>query len=393
MATRRAFAGKGGVLMTRLGVQRPLVLAPMLGVSTPELVAAVTGTGALAFLPHGTADAATLPDLIARTQALLAPGAAFGVNLFVPSGCYNDRRSWTPAQRGAAASAHTRQAARLGLRCDATRPASEELGNLEGNLERQVAAIIAGGVRCVSLHFGWLPPHLAARLHDAGIVVVGCATNLEEALHLVQLGADCVVAQGHEAGGHRGTFLNPDRWREEGMVGCVRLVRDIVAAIDVPVIAAGGIMSGRGIAVAIEAGACAAQCGTAFLPSPEAATHPLHRAALLSPTTDSTTVGGRVGRGGVAVTKVLSGKPAQGLRTEWMDSLADLDSALPNCFNGLPLGRAVAARSAATDDVSAMTFWAGAGHAECRGGFDAAELARLLVQEADEAMGQNTIGD
>ena len=391
MATQRAFAGKGAVLMARLGVRRPLVLAPMLGVSTPELVAAVAGTGALAFLPHGTADAATLPGLIARTQALLAPGAAFGVNLFVPSGCYTDRRSWTPVQRDAAASAQARQAAWLGLGCDAPPMAPAGLGDLEANLERQVAAIIAGGVRCVSLHFGWLPAHLAARLRDAGIVVVGCATNLDEALHLVQLGADCVVAQGREAGGHRGTFLNPDRWREDGMVGCVRLVREIATATDVPVIAAGGIMDGRGIVAAIEAGACAAQCGTAFLPSPEAATHPLHRAALLSSAAGSATASGGGGGGGVAVTKVLSGKPAQGLRTEWMASMADLETALPNCFNGVPLGRTVAARSATANDFSAMTCWAGAGHAECRDGLDAAQLARLLVQEADETVGQSTL--
>ena len=394
MATHRAFAGKGAALMARLGVQCPLVVAPMLGVSTPELVAAVAGTGALAFLPHGTADAATLPHLIARTQALLAPGAAFGVNLFVPSGCYTDRGSWTPAQRDAAVSAQARQAARLGLGSDAPPPAPAGLGDLEANLERQVAAIIAGGVRCVSLHFGWLPDHLAARLRDAGIVVVACATNLDEALHLVQLGADCVVAQGREAGGHRGTFLNPDRWREDGMVGCFRLVREIVTATDVPVIAAGGIMDGRGIAAAIEAGACAAQCGTAFLLSPEAATHPLHRAALQSSAADSATAsggGGGGGGGGVAVTKVLSGKPAQGLRTEWMVSMADLDTALPNCFNGLPLGRTVAARSATANDFAAMSCWAGTGHAECRAGLGAAELARLLVQEADDAMGQSTL--
>src|SRR5690606_27375867 len=143
--------------------------------------------------------------------------------------------------------------------------------------DEQLALLLEIAPRVVSFHFGLPHGDAVARLHAAGIKVIGCATTVAEARALDAGGADAIIAPGHEAGGHRGTFLGGS---DRGTVGTMALVPQVVDAVKVPVIAAGGIADARGIAAAFMLGASGVQLGTAFLVCPEAKVHPVHRKAL-----------------------------------------------------------------------------------------------------------------
>jgi nitronate monooxygenase len=161
----------------------------------------------------------------------------------------------------------------------------------------------------ISFHFGLPEPEAVTALKAAGAVILSSATTVAEARSLAEAGADAIVAQGQEAGGHRGTFAEPF---DDGMVGTIALVPQVVDAVDVPVIAAGGIADGRGVAAAFDLGASGVQIGTAYLLCPESAADDTYRAALRDGRDDLT-----------RVTRAISGRPARSLRNRLIDEMAD----------------------------------------------------------------------
>lgn len=220
-----------------------------------------------------------------------------------------------------------------------------------------------------SFHFHPPAPALIARMHDAGILVAGSATSLAEAQALVDAGADFVIAQGAEAGGHRASFLEDPA--TVGM-GTLALVRVLASALDVPVIAGGGIMDGAGIAAALALGADAIQLGTAFLGCPEAGTDALHRRAVLE----------WAGRG-TRPTRAFSGRSARALRNRFLDAMAGAP-VLPFPAQNQAT-RALRETAMAAGDAEYLSLWAGEGVALARA-LPAAELIHALVAETEQAI-------
>ena len=274
---------KSTPLTERLGIRHPLVLAPMAGgPSTPALAAAVSEAGGL-----GSYGAAYLPvaKLREEIRAIRARTAQpFAVNLFADDGVAAEPQALQAAQ---AALAKFR--AELGV--------SEKPPGPSATLEEAFPVLLEEKVPVFSFTFGIPSRAVLDECRRAGMLTMGTATCVAEARALEAAGVDLVCAQGAEAGGHRGVF---DRNVEPPLIGTMALVPQLVDAVRVPVIAAGGIMDGAGIRAALALGAVAAQLGTAFMSCPEAGTHPAHRAALVSPSARRTVItrafSGRAGR-------------------------------------------------------------------------------------------------
>ena len=280
----------------RLGISVPVILAPMGGgPATPGLVAAVSEAGGLGSLAGGYLSPARLREEIRAVRR--ATPRPFAVNLFAPTPV-------TPASEEVEEALRRLEPLRreLGL---APRPEPRPFAE---DFEEQLAVVVDEGVPVFSFTFALLPPGAVERLHAAGCTVIGTATTIEEAVALEASGVDLVCAQGSEAGAHRGTFLGRP---EQAVVGTVALVPQVCDAVDVPVVAAGGIMDGRGVAAALALGADAAQLGTAFLRCPEAGTSPAHRRALAGAAETST-----------ALTSGITGRTARGIENRLMRELA-----------------------------------------------------------------------
>ena len=275
--------------LAQLPMRHPIIQAPMAGVSTPELAAAVSNAGGLGSLGAGSGGAANMAEMIRATRELTS--APFNVNLFCHQPARRDEaveRAWIEHMRplfdevGAAPPATLRESYRSFL----DDPESFDV------LCRERPAV-------VSFHFGLPPADWIAQLHALGITLLASVTSLDEGLQAQQAGVDMVVAQGVEAGGHRGCF-DPDR--DDAELGMAVLVRLLVSRLRIPVIAAGGIMDGRSIRAALDLGAVAAQLGTAFVLCPESSANAAYRQALKGPAALST-----------RMTRAISGRPARGI--------------------------------------------------------------------------------
>lgn len=317
--------------LTRLlGLRVPVVVAPMGGgPSTPELVAESCDMGALGSLPNGylTPDAGRAA--IRRVRELT--GRAFAVNLFV-----SPPASWGPAAE--------RTADLLAFYYDELGVAPPQAAARYGeDLEAQLAVVIEERVPVLSFTFGIPDANLLDAVRRAGIVTIGTATSVAEAVALVDAGVDAVCAQGAEAGAHRGSFTAE---ADAARLGTFALVPQVCDAVEVPVIAAGGVMDGRGIVAALALGADGVQMGTAFLRCPEAGTSDPHRRALRNATDVDT-----------AVTRAFTGKPARGIRNRFLEEM-DGETVAPYPITHAltaPLRRE-AARIGSTDHLA---LWAG----------------------------------
>ena len=347
-------------IMRALGLRLPIIQAPMAGgATTPELVAAVSNAGAL-----GSFAAATLaPDAIragvARIRAL--SGRPFGVNLFVLA---SPRPDADTVARANALLAPFRE--ELGLP-----PIAPALGRYCEDPQAQFEALLEARPALASFAFDVLPATQVERLHAVGCLVAGSATNVAEARAWEAAGADFVCAQGTEAGGHRGTFIGK---YADSLIGSMVLVPQIVDAVRLPVIAAGGIMDGRGIAAALVLGASAAQMGTAFLDCTESGIHPAWKQAIRA-----------AGDTATQLTQAFSGRMARGIENAFMRRMASQQDAVPaypvqNALTGEL--RAAAARANRADY---MSLWAGQGVAMART-LGAAELLRALDDETRSAL-------
>lgn len=334
----------------------PILQAPMLGASTPAMAAAVSQAGGLGSLAPGLGPAALNQAIDAVRAATDRP---FAVNLFVIGGVSPD-----PDQlaRALARLAPYHQA--LGL------PPPQVPAKWAEDFEAQLAVVLDRAPAVASFTFGCLGAEQIARLRARGIAVVGTATTVAEARAWAAAGADAICAQGSEAGGHRGTFLAPV---EESLVGTMALVPAIRAAVEVPVIAAGGIMDGRGITAALALGAWAVQLGTAFLLAEEASTSPPWRRAIESAGDDPT-----------RLTRAFSGRYARGIENRFMRELRDIESELPAYPIQNALTQPMRAAAARAGEKELLSLWAGQGVRKTRA-MSSAQLVETLWHEAREA--------
>ena len=289
------------VLTQRLGVNHPIIQAPMAGgATTVDLVAAVCEAGALGFL----AGTYSTPCQIAETARALRARTArpFGINLFAPIPAPDT----SPEDIGPALRRLAPYHAELGLPPPALPASTGE------PFEEQLAAALESGASAFSFTAGVLPPGAIEAVKARGMVLIGTATTVAEAIELERAGVDAVGAQGSEAGAHRGTFAAEF---DAAMIGTMALVPQVVDAVAVPVIASGGIMDGRGIAAALALGAAAVQMGTAFLTCDEAGVPEVYKRAILEARED-----------GTRVTRAFSGRPARGIVNRFMTEV-DRDEA------------------------------------------------------------------
>ncbi|HEY2745763.1 MAG TPA: DUF561 domain-containing protein [Polyangia bacterium] len=340
-----------------LGVELPIVQAPMAGgPDTPALAAAVSNAGGLGSLGCAYLSASKIEAIAAEMRRLTA--RPFALNLFVRP---DERDEPDDAAARARVLPLLREFRReLGLPETATvAPAAAD------SFAAQLEAVLRARPRVFSFTFGVPTRAEVAALQARQIVVVGTATTVEEADALAALGVDAISAQGAEAGGHRGTFLG--RF-EDALVGTMALVPQLARRVRVPVIAAGGIVDGRGIAAALTLGAAGAQLGTAFMVCPEAGTPAAHRAALTSSRALQT-----------VVTRAFSGRAARGIRNRFSDAFAEIAAApFPEQQR---LTAEIRAAAAARGNVELMQLWAGQGAPLVRT-MAAAALVETLAREA-----------
>jgi nitronate monooxygenase len=344
-------------LQSLVGIEWPIIQAPMAGVQGSALAVAVCNAGGLGSLPC----AMLTPDALRQELAAIRAQTArpFNVNFF----CHTPPS--TTAEREAAwRAALAPYYEEFGVQASASTIAQ---GGRQPPFNSEVAVVLDEfRPAVVSFHFGLPSPELLARVRDSGAKVFSSATTVDEARWLEARGVDAIIAQGFEAGGHRGMFLSEDLTTQ---VGTLALVPLIVQAVNTPVIAAGGIADARGVAAALALGASGVQVGTAYLLCPEVATSPVHRAALKSEAARHT-----------ALTNVFTGRPARAIVNRIIRELGPITAAAP----AFPLAvSAVAplrahAESAGSGDFSPL--WSGQNASGCKE-IPAAQLTRELAAD------------
>ena len=333
----------------------PIVLAPLAGgPTTPQLAAAVADAGGLGFLAAGYLTAAALAEQIRQARDLTS--GPLGVNVFVPGGGAADHGPVTEYAAMLAA-----EALQAGV----------ELGQPrfdDDDWDAKLALLIAHPLPVTSFTFGCPDPAVIKALQAAASEVWVTVTSPAEAVLAADAGADVLIIQGSEAGGHRGSFTDDPADDVSGGFGLLSLLQLVRSRTSLPLVAAGGIGTGAGVAAALAAGAAAAQIGTAFLRCPEAGTSPVQRAAVASaaPT---------------AMTRAFTGRLARGIRNRFMDGY-NAPAAYPEVhYLTAPL-RAAGRRSG---DADLVNLWAGQTH-ELSHELPAAALVAELAREAQESL-------
>ena len=337
-------------------IKLPIIQAPMAGAGGSALAIAASQAGALGSLPCGMLS----PDLMRAEVGIIRQRTANPINLNFF--CHR------PAEADAERTAAWRQAlepyyAEYGLDAAAEAPAASRAPFDEAACE----IVEENKPEVVSFHFGLPAADLLDRVRAAGCLVISSATTVAEAVWLAEQGCDAIIAQGYEAGGHRGSFLSDDISTQAGTLA---LVPQVVDAVEVPVIAAGGIGDGRGIAAAFALGASAAQIGTAYLFTPEAKITDRHRAALAEARDDQT-----------ALTNLFSGRPARGVMNRVMREIGPMSDKAPAYPTA---GRALAplkAKAEAEGRSDFTSLWSGQAASLGRQ-MSATELTRKLADEA-----------
>jgi nitronate monooxygenase len=344
-------------LLSHLGISHPIIQAPMAGVSTPAMAAAVSNAGALGSLGLGADTVESAARSIAKTRALTR--GPIHLNLF----CHRPAVSDAPVERAW---------------IEKLRPEFERYGAEPPNQLTEIyrsfnanpdmlQLLLEVGPEVVSFHFGLPSRESIDALRRAGIFLLASATNLDEAKTIAEAGLDAVIAQGYEAGGHRGVF-DPDARDDE--LGTLALTRLLAASFELPVIAAGGIMDGAGIAAALRLGASAVQLGTAFVACPESAADAGFRAALASDAAHHT-----------IITRAISGRPARCLANRFT-TLADSASRaqIPSYPIAYDAGKALHSAAKTKGEFGFGAQWAGQGAPLSRA-LPAGQLVDVLVDE------------
>ena len=341
-------------LLDLFGVELPIIAAPMANFAGVEMAIAVAEAGGLGSLPCATLS----PDKIRAGVAEFRSRSdkPLNVNFFchtVPGDDLAKDRTWL--ERIAP------YFAELGMKPpDLPLPAGHPPFG-----EADCAVIEELCPEIVSFHFGLPAEPWLKRVRGTGCKILSSATSLREAKYLAECGVDAIIAQGAEAGGHRGMFLETDVTTQ---VGTLALVRAIAAALNVPVIAAGGIADGKAIAGALALGASAVQIGTAYLTCPESTISDLHRNALAHPDRET------------AITNVMTGRPARGIVNRFMREQGPMDDAAPNFQRARPAIAPLRTAAEAKGSTDFSPLWSGQA-ANLPPPMGAAELTRWFVKE------------
>ncbi|MFH8799615.1 nitronate monooxygenase [Streptomyces sp. NPDC017936] len=351
----------------------PIVQAPMAGgVSLPQLVAAVSEAGGLGFLAAGYKTADGMYQEIKQLRSLTA--RPFGVNLFMPQPEHPGAGAGSAGATGAApfdagaVEVYAHQLAGEAAWYE-TELGDPDSGRDDG-YDAKLAVLLDNPVPVVSFHFGVPAPAVLESLRRAGTFTLVTATTAEEAIAVERAGADAVIVQGVEAGGHQGTHRDVPENDGSG-IGLLSLLAQIREAVRLPLIAAGGIMRGSQIAAVLAAGASAAQLGTAFLAAPESGAAAVHKQALTNPLFVRT-----------ELTRAFSGRPARGLVNRFLREHGPYaPAAYPEVHHLTSPLRKAAAKAG---DAQGMALWAGQGHRMARE-LPAGRLVEVLAAELDAA--------
>ena len=350
-------------LLSLLGIRYPIIQAPMAGTATVALAAAVSNAGGLGSLGLGSSN---VEEARTHIQALKqATAKPFNVNFF----CHQ------PLPEDEARNQHwLRLLAPYFSEFSASPPTHISAG-YPSFLEspQMVDMLLIERPPVVSFHFGLPSQAVITALQQAGIKLLGCATNVAEAKTIEAAGLDGVIAQGIEAGGHRGVF-EPEQDLELGLFGLLQLLNKHCS---LPLIAAGGIMNGQGIQQVLTMGASAAQLGTAFILCPESNANAAYRAQLSSAKAYDT-----------AITAVISGRPARGIINRMHQALGAHQAALPVYPTAYSAAKALNAVASAQNCNDFAAFWAGQGAPLARA-LPATELMAALIAEWQQACALN----
>ncbi|HEY4951409.1 MAG TPA: nitronate monooxygenase [Candidatus Acidoferrales bacterium] len=341
-----------------LGITHPIIQAPMAGgPSTPELVAAVSNAGGLGSLGSAYSTPEQITADIQKVRALT--GKPFNVNLFAGGYTPESQVDAAPMLALLAEIHETLQLPPPALPAWPKNPFAEQL-----------PAVLEARPAVFSFTLGIPEPRAMARLKTAGVAILGTATTVEEGKILEASGVTAIVAQGAEAGSHRGTFTGSF---ETAMIPTLELVRSLRAAVSAPIIASGGLMDGRDIAEALARGASAAQLGTAFLTCPEAGTPEAYRRAILAAREDTT-----------VITRAFSGRPARGLANAFVSKLEGKEKIILPFPLQNALTRPMRTAAAKLGEAGYLSLFVGQGVTRARA-LPAAELISRLVAEMLQA--------
>ncbi|WP_462413327.1 NAD(P)H-dependent flavin oxidoreductase [Neobacillus sp. Marseille-QA0830] len=351
-------------LCTILGISYPIIQAGMAGgPTTPELVANVSNAGGLGTLGAAYMKPEDMRSAIRKIKE--KTNHPFAVNLF----CTN----WTDQYDGMEDSQKILNAIREKLQIEN----SSEPVKTANFFEEQFSIILEEDVPVLSTAFGVLPSNKVLELKKKNILITSMVTTVQEALIAEENGADIIVAQGSDAGGHRGTFEIETK-TNGALIGTFSLVPQVVDAAKVPVVAAGGIMDSRGLVAALALGAQGVQMGTAFLTAMESGAHPAYKQALINSNEEST-----------VVTKVFSGRPARGIKNEFINAyeaagISPADFPTQNTLTG-----DIRREAAKQNNPGYMSLWAGQGTRLLQQGMHAAQLIDSLVEGAERILKAN----
>lgn len=317
-----------------LGIHYPIVQAPMLGVTSPEMVAAISNSGGLGSLPVGGLPPEKTRELIQKIKVLTKK--PFAVNLFV-----NTQDNVNLDEVSAMQDFLDKIGEKHNLKFDRKSPESFTFHSYKD----QISILIEENIPVVSFTFGWLDTDSVKQLKANGIILIGTATSVKEAKILEDTGIDAITAQGIEAGGHRGTFINDEPLPQ---VGLMSLLPQIVDSVSIPVLAAGAINDGKTIKTAFELGASAVQIGTAFIASNESTAIPSYKKRLLiSQDTDT------------KLTRAFSGRWARGIKNTLMDEIENSGLTIPEYTVQNSITGSIRAAAIQQDNNELTNMWSG----------------------------------
>ncbi|WML55616.1 nitronate monooxygenase [Neobacillus sp. PS3-12] len=326
------------VLTKLLNIEYPIIQAPMAGgITTSKLVAAVSNSSGLGMIGAGYMTPLQIREQIREIKQLTSK--PFGINLFVPNEFQVTENELISAQQKLN---QIRKQLNLQPKEFIDIPA---VTNVLNNFIEQVQILIEEKVPICSFTFGIPSKQVIAELKQSNIILIGTATTVREAVEYEKAGMDLVVAQGSEAGGHRGSFINGE---QESLIGLMSLIPQVVDVVSIPVIAAGGIMDGRGLRASICLGAKGVQMGTAFLTCVESGAHPVYKEAILHANENDT-----------VLTRSFSGKWARGIKNEFILKMNDYEPSLPEYPIQNTLTQDIRKTSASQNNPAFMSLWSG----------------------------------
>lgn len=321
-----------------LKIEYPIIQAPMAGgVTTSELVAEVSNSGGLGMIGAGYMTPVQIREQIREIKQLTSN--SFGINLFVPDEfnvSEHDIESANQILNPIRAQLNLSQKDRL---------ETPTFNDVSKTFMEQIKVVIEEKVPICSFTFGIPSKEVIAELKQSNIILMGTATTVREAVENEKAGMDIVVVQGSEAGGHRGNFIDG---HQESLVGLMSLIPQVVDNVRIPVVAAGGIMDGRGLIASICLGAKGVQMGTAFLTCVESGAHKVHKEAILTANEDQT-----------VLTRSFSGKWARGIKNKFISEMQDHETLLPDYPVQNTLTQDIRKTSAAQNNQDFMSLWSG----------------------------------